>query len=154
MKSFAVPVGLGLIIFFFGGCASTSSHVLVGSRHPAINPSEVKLYLHPPANYEEIALVSSDSWNSLASSAQAQTDLAIARLKVEAAKLGANGIVLSSVGDKYAGSVNTSSGYFLEGGIVSGKPFPPPFYHQTGGWISMPLLNKAAAGIAIYVEQK
>jgi len=144
---------LGLTLVFGSGCASTSSHVLVGSQHPAIDPSQVKLYLRPPANYEDVGLVSADSRNSFAASVQAQTDTTIARLKTEAAKLGANGILLSYVGDQYAGSVDSISGTVFDNLVSSGAPSAAPLF-VTGTRISIPLLNKAAAGIAIYVPQK
>jgi len=31
------------------GCAT--SHVMVGNARPAISPSQVKIYLHPPEKY-------------------------------------------------------------------------------------------------------
>jgi hypothetical protein len=74
------------------GCVT--SHVMVGQARPPISPDLVQIYLHPPANkYVEIALLDTSSKGAFASSAQGKTDAVMERLKGEAAKLGANGIL-------------------------------------------------------------
>ncbi len=80
--------------------ACASSHVLVGQARPAIQPEQVKLYLSPPDKYEEIAVLDSSSKNSWSMTEQAKMNVATERLKQEAAKLGANGILLREVGDQ------------------------------------------------------
>ena len=97
--------------------------------------------------------MSADSWGSFAASAQAQTDAAITRLKAEAGKLGANGILLSYVGDKYGGSVGSITGSVIANPVPIGTPAAAPLF-LTGTYISMPVLNKAATGIAIYIPHK
>ena len=80
------------------GC-STSSHVLVGTPRPAISPDSVRVYLQPPPRYEEIATLNASSQGSLALTGQQNMDKAMQRMKNEAAKLGANGILLQGVAD-------------------------------------------------------
>ena len=70
MKLFPFPLIMLMSLSLLCGCASTSSHVLVGTQRAPLDPSQVKLYLRPPANYEEIALVSADSRNSFGGSDQ------------------------------------------------------------------------------------
>src|SRR5690242_19687284 len=90
--------------------ACATSHVLVGSPRPAIAPDQVKIYLHAPAKYEEIALLDTSSRASLAFTAQGKADKVVERLKIEAAKLGANGILLQGMADRSAGSLGTGFG--------------------------------------------
>lgn len=149
MKSVPQLIAAMVVACLFCSCnISRSSHVVIGTRHPPLDPSQVKLYLHPPAKYEEIALVSADSRNAFAS-AQSLMDSAIERLKSDAAKLGANGILLSSAGDQYGGTVGVetanATAYRNGNGAVA---------FGTGTSVSAPIVNKAASGMAIYVTQE
>src|SRR6202163_5080227 len=85
-------LGLPLIgmVLLLGGCAS--SHVRIGDAGPAISPDQVKLYLHPPEKYEEIAIIDASSRRSIVITDQQKMNKVIARLKEEAARVGANGI--------------------------------------------------------------
>src|SRR5579872_5082282 len=83
------------LVVGLSGCAA--SHVLVGTPRPPTTPDQVKLYLRPPAKFEQIALLDASSRGSLTFTSQGKTDKAIERLKKEAAKLGANGILLQGV---------------------------------------------------------
>ena len=78
---------------------STSSHVLIGTARPAISPESVRVYYTPPPKYEEIATISASSQGSLALTSQQNMDKAMQRMKAEAAKVGANGILLQGVRD-------------------------------------------------------
>jgi uncharacterized lipoprotein YajG len=123
------------------GCA-TSSHVLIGTPRPPIPPQSVRVYLQPPPRFEQIATIEATSQGSLALTTQQNMDKAIERLKQEAAKLGANGILLQGVHTTQSGSIGTgvgSSSY--GGGSAVGM--------SAGG--SFGLYSKAAQGIAIYV---
>ena len=87
-------------------CAS-GSYILTGEKHTPIKPESVKLYTSPPQEYELIAIVnaSSDSgWTQ-----QGDMDYAVAELKNQAAKLGANGIILNTVGESTSSSVGAYS---------------------------------------------
>src|SRR6202521_3430636 len=125
------------------GCAT--SHVMVGNARPAISPSQVRIYLHPPENYDEIAILDTSSQGSFSFTQQGKMDVVVERLKAEAAKLGANGILLQSTGDQYAGSVSTGVGTATgSGNTVWG----------VGSGFSAAALQKAGSGIAIYVADR
>ena len=103
--------------------------------------------MRPPDKYEEVALLNSDSRGTLSVTGQGKMNTAIHRLKKEAAKLGANGIILNGVGNEYGGSVGVSSGmaraHAVPGGAVA---------YGSGTSFSAPVLHKSAAGIAIWVQ--
>jgi hypothetical protein len=124
-----------------GSCA-TSSHVLVGTPRPPISPDLVKVYTQPPAKYEQIATIDASSSGSMAITSQQNMDKAIERMKAEAAKLGANGILLQGVQDQQSGAIGTGIGSSSYGSNSS-----------VGGGIggSLGIYNKAATGLAIYV---
>ncbi|HTB66828.1 MAG TPA: hypothetical protein VK727_11395 [Steroidobacteraceae bacterium] len=121
--------------------ACVSSHVLVGTPRPAISPDQVKVYLHPPAKYDEIAVLDSSSRHSWAITAQGKSDKVIERLKGEAAKLGANGILLQGVGDQQVGAVG--NGFATANGNSA-----------FGFGSSHAVFAKAGSGLAIYVVQE
>jgi hypothetical protein len=75
------------------GCA-TGSHVITGTIHPATLPEGVKIYSTAPANSEVIGIVSASSISGL--TWQQASDDALRRLKIEASKIGANGIVVKN----------------------------------------------------------
>ncbi len=75
-------------------------------------------------------------------SEQSKTDEAIAKLKAEAAKLGANGILLQGIEKHQSGSIGLGVGGVSYGGNSS---------VGTGVGGSGGLYNKNAKGLAIYV---
>src|SRR5882724_9125885 len=86
------------------GCAS-SQVAVVGRVRPPVSPEQVQIYLQPPASkYDEIANLSASSRGSFSMTMASKMDNVIERLKNEAAKLGANGILLHGVGDQAGGS--------------------------------------------------
>lgn len=118
------------------GCASSS--VLVGTQRPEIEPEDVKLYLTPPAQYEQVALLEASSAGSPAFTSRQKTNKVVARLRAEAAALGANGILLQGVGNEYGGSVGTGTATMYGNSAI-------------GMGVSAPVMNKAGTAIAIYV---
>ena len=78
-------------------CASGSA-IVTGTRRTPTSAELVKLYLEPPSDFEVIGLVSASSDAGMTE--QASVDYATAELKNQAAKLGANGVLLISIGDK------------------------------------------------------
>jgi hypothetical protein len=135
-------VGAVLALAALSGCVS--SHVIVGKVRPPISPDQVQLYLHPPAGkYEEVALLDSNSRHSFSFTAQGKTNAVIERLKAEAAKLGANGILLNGVSDQAAGSVSTGFGSATASGHTA-----TGFGVGTSGTVFV----KSGSGLAIYVE--
>lgn len=128
------------------GCANYhSSHVLVGPIRPPVDPSSVRIFLHPPANYEEIALVKADSRGSFRWSSQGTTDLALERLKNQAAQLGANGLLNLSLGELGAASPTLGTGMAYGWG-------GPPAGYGLGTSIGVPAPFKSATALAIRVR--
>ena len=93
-----------LIVMFFIGCVPVS-HVIVGDTREPIQPSNVEIYLDYPEQYEKIALIDAGSNFAFKDPAilfdwQSKMDKATERLKIEAAKLGANGILIINTDNK------------------------------------------------------
>jgi hypothetical protein len=130
----------GAAAALLAACTS-SSHVMVGTARPAITPDQVKIYFEPPPRYEQIATLDASS-GSMFSSDQSKTDEAIAKLKAEAAKVGANGILLQGVEKHQTGSIGLGVG----GASYGGSSASGGSVGGSGG-----LYNKDAKGLAIYV---
>jgi hypothetical protein len=129
------------ILVFTGAC--TTSHVMIGKARPPISPEQVVIYTRPPEMpYEEIARIDTSSQGSFSFTAQGKTDAVIRRLKEEAAKLGANGVLLEGIGDQASGSIGTGGGSTSYSG-----------HSSVGGGvgIGVGLTRKAGGGLAIYV---
>jgi hypothetical protein len=95
---------LASLALALAGCAITNeTAVLVGTARSPTSPEQVKLYTTPPKRYVEIAIVSADAAHDFMSK-QALLEKSIQNAKVQAAKVGANGILLDSLGDTQLGS--------------------------------------------------
>jgi uncharacterized protein YbjQ (UPF0145 family) len=81
------------ILIFVAGC-TTGSRRVTGMIHPAISADQVVIYYSIPANSKIIGRVSADSFGGV--TFQNASDDALAKLKLEAGKLGANGVVLDN----------------------------------------------------------
>lgn len=119
-----------LLTISLAGCA-TSSHVLVGEQRAEIAPSEVAVYAEVPDGAEKIAILSASSKNSWAVTNQGKMDKVVERLKKQAAKLGANGIVIGDIGDTSIGAVGISSGTY-GGGSTFGSTVMVSPTHKSG----------------------
>lgn len=109
-------------------CA-TGSAIVTGNTRAPVAPEQVRIYLEPPAAFEVIGLVNASSdagWTE-----QGSLDYAVEELKKQAAKLGANGVLLVSSGEK------TST-------IVGGQ--------GTGYVYAIPVTAKTVQGRAIFVK--
>lgn len=113
------------------GCATASGSVIVtGVKRDPIDPSLVKLYSEAPSKYEVIGIVSASSdsgWTE-----QDSVDYAVEELKNQAAKLGANGILLEKIGEQKSTYVGGST---------------------TGFIYAVPVTEKSVSGKAIYVRK-
>jgi len=131
-----------LIVAAVTACAP-STHVLVGQARPPITPDQVKIYSHPPAiPFEEIAVLDANSKSVFGTGGQKSIDKVIERLKIEAAKLGANGVILEGFSDAQTGSIGTGVGsdsYGTHSAVGVG----------VGG--SLGIYKKTGHGDAIYV---
>ena len=101
---FAIPLCLAI-----AACAS-SSQLLTGVPRSAIAPAQVRVYTMAPPGFEEIAVLSA-SRNSV-STAGGERALArmIESMRGQAAKLGANGLLLEDFSDSDPVSVGTGVG--------------------------------------------
>lgn len=107
-----ITVFLALVLLF--GCA-TGSSIITGTKRPAINPSEVTIYLDPPAEYETIGIIEVSS--EVGFSRQKAQDRAMEALKSRAAKVGANGVLLTNIGSQSVGT----AGYYSNGIYYGGS---------------------------------
>jgi len=93
-------------------CTAPSTHVLTGTARAPLSPDQVRIYTQPPPVFEDVAMLNASSGSALGSSAggQAAIDQVIERLKLEAAKLGANGVILQGFSDRQTGAIGTGVG--------------------------------------------
>ena len=124
------------------GCA-TGSTIVTGTVRPAIDPAEVRIYFEPPSQYETIGIVEASS--DVEFSTQAAQDRVIEELKKQAAKIGANGVILMETGNRSNGS---NGGISVGGG---GSARRGGFSVGVGG-VSTSSETKTARGQAIYVS--
>ena len=110
-NAFAILIG---VFFSIALCSCTTtkfSIITTGQIRPAISPEVVKVYVDPPAKYETIAII--DASREVDGSKQTTQNIVINDLKTQAAKMGANGILLIGIGNQ------------SRGGVVIGKVFVP-----------------------------
>jgi len=117
MSTFKFILVLTCLTALFG-CA-TGSLIVTGNPRTAINSSEVKIYLDSPSNYETVGLVEASS--DVEFSSQAAQDRVINELKEQAAKIGANGVLLLASGDKSGDMGGFFSGGFFYAGAEETK---------------------------------
>ena len=123
MRNIKSTIGLlVLVMFIFNlGGSATGTTLVTGVKRVAISFQEVKIYHSSPANYEVIGIVKASSemgWTD-----QESLDMAVEEVKKQAAKIGANGIILEKMGKDSSGGYGNffSDGYgggFFVGGEV------------------------------------
>ncbi len=95
---------LALLMLSLGACAITNeSTLIIGEKREATVSENVVIYTATPEKYQEIAIVTADAAHDFMSK-QALLDIAVQNLKEEAAKVGANGILLEDVGNFNVGA--------------------------------------------------
>lgn len=136
---------LALILLAAGlsvGCAS--SHVLTGTPRAPIDPAQVRIYHGPPpGQYEEIAVLNTSS-GALTYGEQNKVDSVLDKLRREAAKLGANGVLFQGTADSAGGGGGVSVG----GGVGRGGGRS---FSSAGVGVNISPRQKYASGIAIWV---
>lgn len=109
-KYFCTAVVLLVASFSVGGCA-TGSVIITGPQRPPISPDQVRIYSTPPQKpYEEIAIISANSYWSWAWNEQAKMNTVTREIREKAAKLGANGVIVKSLGSEASGAATMSFG--------------------------------------------
>lgn len=130
---FALCCCASAFVLLVAGC-STTSHVITGQPRDPIDPTQVTLYNTAPPSYEEIGIIEASSRNSFSFGDQEKMDAVVARLKEEAASLGANGVILQNtttsngntgvgtgVGVSSGGGVYVSTGIFTSSSETRGR---------------------------------
>jgi hypothetical protein len=102
-------LALAGFIALAAACA-TDTVVITGKARPPISPAEVKIYSRPPAVFEEIAILNASKNSAFTTGGQKTVDKVIAGLKDQAAKVGANGVILEGFSDRQTGSVGSGVG--------------------------------------------
>jgi hypothetical protein len=130
MKSDCLKVlQLVLIVTVLFACAS-GSHIITGKVRAPLHYDSVTLFTNEPASYETIGIVKASSdagWSE-----QDSLNYAVEELKKQAAKLGANGVILLSSGEKISNVFGTNS---------------------TGGVYAVPVSAQTLTGKAIYIPE-
>jgi hypothetical protein len=134
------------VVFVLSSCA-TAHVIMVGQARPATSSDLVRVYTTPPRHFERIAIINSSSGGSWAFTERGQVDEAIAKIKEEAAKLGANAVWLQAVGTRSSGSLGIDIGGFGFGG---GRHHA--YAVGGGGSFYGPILHKTVQATAIYVR--
>jgi len=123
--------------------ACASSHLVTGTPRAPIDPAQVRIYqVTPSTPYEEIAQLTAHS-GAFAYGEQNKVNAVMHKLRREAAKLGANGVLFVDSYDEAGGSTVSVGGGT---GRIGGRGF------SSGGiGVSISPRQKHAVGIAIYV---
>ena len=102
-------LALSGLLALMAACANDSV-VITGSPRPAISPADVKIYSRPPAVFEEIAILNTSKNSAFTTGGQKTIDKVIAGLREQAAKVGANGVILEGFSDRQTGSLGSGVG--------------------------------------------
>lgn len=97
MKKLISLFTLLFICFILFSCASGTAFV-TGKKRPYVNPDRISIYTE---DYEVIGIVSASSDSGFTD--QGSLNYAIAELKKQAGKIGANGIILESISKSNSG---------------------------------------------------
>jgi hypothetical protein len=92
-----------------GGC-TPATRVIPGPARAPIPVEQVMIYDVPPANAQDVAILHATSHSVFAPGGASATDKVVQQLKVQAAQLGANGVVLQGFSDRQTASLGTGVG--------------------------------------------
>lgn len=139
MRPYLIPIAFA-VAAGLAGCAGTRTQMISEAR-PAVAESAVNVYYERPPGSIDIAWVESTSGAGFGT--QGQLDAVIARLRREAGKLGANGVVVLGRG-------RTPSPVGMGVGVGAGS-----WGSHGGGGVSVgsgvPLTQETVSGIAVWV---
>ncbi|WP_187770773.1 hypothetical protein [Cognatilysobacter lacus] len=131
-----IPVALAVAL---AGCAS-ASRVMISDPRPPIAVEMVRVYLQPPTSrYVEIALLDATT-GEFTYGAQNRNDALMLKLRTEAAKLGANGVLIQNRGQvPSAGGVGIGvggGGSHIGGGLSVGISPPKERASAVAIWVA------------------
>lgn len=126
-------ISMFLFSLLLEGCAS-GSYQLTGDKRPEIAPEQVALFSHKPTfSYQVIGTVKATSEKGFSDGARLEK--AKVELKEQAAKIGANGVILDQVSESSFEHLGTGLGLSLGSGGVGtsiGSGFSLPKARVTG----------------------
>jgi hypothetical protein len=126
--------------------ACVSSHQLIGTAREPVAADRVQIYTEAPRRpYERIAVVSASSKRSWSFSSESKAEVVVRRLKEEAGKLGANGVLLEGISDAPGAAIGADVGSGYEG---------PRGTIDLGVGVSSLTLQRFGSGIAIYLPER
>jgi hypothetical protein len=97
------------LALLLSACASPQTHVMTGAARAPIPPDQVVILSQLPPVYEDVAILNA-SGKSVNPQSQAAFDKVVERLKIQAAQLGANAVVLEGFSDRQTGSIGVGGG--------------------------------------------
>ncbi|HEV7986073.1 MAG TPA: hypothetical protein VGP20_07895 [Steroidobacteraceae bacterium] len=100
---------LTLCILALTACAAPQSQVITGTPRAPISPDQVVILSQPPPVFEDVAILNASS-KSVNPAGQAAFDKVVQRLKMQAAQLGANAVILEGFTDRQTASIGTGVG--------------------------------------------
>ena len=126
--------------------ACVSSHRLIGTAREPLPADRVQLYTEAPQRpFERIALVSASSKRSWSFTSEGKAEVVVRRLKEEAGRLGANGVLLEGISDEAGAAIGADVGTGYEG---------PRGTIDVGVGASTLMLQRSGRGIAIYLPDR
>jgi uncharacterized membrane protein YgcG len=145
-RTFLRSLLAAVALLLLAACAT--SHTLVGTPRAPIDPAQVRIYYGPPpGGHEEIALLQTSS-GPFTYGEQNKTNNVLAKLRAEAARLGANGILFQGTSDGYGGGgvtlgagggrISGGGGSFRTAGVGVGVNVSPRQKHASGIAIHVP----------------
>jgi hypothetical protein len=126
------------------GCA-TSSQLLTGSPRAPISTGDVRVYTQVPQSFEEIAVLSASRKSVSSAGGERAIEKMIESMKAQAARLGANGLLLEDFSDSDAVAV---------GSAVGSQTYTRNASINVGVGGSLGVIEKAAKGRAIFVASQ
>lgn len=122
-------------------CA-TGGPLVTGTPRAPIDPAQVRFYYDAPPGAEQIAIIDASSGAFTYGNAN-KTNAVMQKLREQAAKLGANGVV-------YRGAVSAPGNSGVGIGVGGGR-FGGSSYSSAGVGVNISPSQKHAEGAAIYV---
>jgi hypothetical protein len=98
-----------VIIAMLAGCAA-SSVVVTGPVRSAISPDAVRIYTSAPEKFEEVAVLNASRKAVSSAGGERAIDKVIEEMRMQAAKLGANGLLLEDFSDAQSVTLGTGVG--------------------------------------------
>jgi hypothetical protein len=108
-----------LMSVFLFGCAS-GTVLLISPPRNATDVAQAKIYMEAPETYEVIGIV--EAFSEAGTSKEQTQNFAIGELKKQAAKIGANGVIINSIDEEQVSysMPNSAAAYGGGGGPGSG----------------------------------